>query len=97
MEDVRRPRECVFFGHGNVQHAGGGWEINHWLWYHLYLIPKDVDLKDAVTSAYGDSMQRNVQNKREIFLCDLDPYYLSNEKERAADNVSRNTTIMDMT
>lgn len=43
MEEVRFPKECVFFGYENVQHAGDGWKWNHCLTYHLYLIREDAD------------------------------------------------------
>lgn len=40
-----------------------GWcsmKWKHMLQYHVYLIPKDADLKDAATSSYDDSKQRDV-------------------------------------
>lgn len=53
MEEVVLPAECVFFGHGSLNHAGGGWKRNHPLRYHTYVIPEDVEIKDAVAFAYG--------------------------------------------
>lgn len=90
-------RECVFFGHGNKQNGVGGWKENHGMRYHLYLFSEDVELKFAVAFAYGDSMQRGVQNKREDLLGDMDFLYLPDEKERADTDVSKNMSSVEMT
>lgn len=46
----------------------------------MYLIPEDVYLKDSFTFAYGDLVQREVQNKCEILLGDVHSMYLSDKK-----------------
>lgn len=56
IEEVRLLRECVFFGHENMQHEDGSRKGNHELRYHLYLIPEDVALKYAVAFSHVDSM-----------------------------------------
>lgn len=45
--------------------------------------------KDAATFAYCDSMQRNVQSRSEIFLDDLNPLYMFDQKEDLDAKVSR--------
>lgn len=91
IKEVMSPRECVLFEHGNRQHTGRKGEGNHGVWYHLRLIREDVDLKNAVTVAYGDSKQRNVQNKRKFSLSAVRPIYLPDEKGIADNKTSRNT------
>lgn len=71
-EEVKLLRECVLFGHGKVHHEGSERKMNHGLQYHLYVIPEDVDLRDAVALAYGDLMYRNVQNKCKVPQNDVD-------------------------
>lgn len=34
-EEVKLPRVCAFFGHGNVQHPGEWWKGIQGLLYHL--------------------------------------------------------------
>lgn len=36
MEREKLSRECVFFGHRNVQYVGEGRNENHSLWYHRF-------------------------------------------------------------
>lgn len=80
MEEVRLQGECVFFGERNEQHRGSVWKANHGLRCHLCLTPGNVNLKDSMPFAYGDLMQRDIQNKRQVLLSYVDPLYLSNEK-----------------
>lgn len=47
--------------------------------------------------AYSDSMQHDLQNKDKVFLCNVDPLYMSAEKEGAVDNMSRYTATTDVT
>lgn len=94
---MRLPREYVVFKNGNAQHAGGGWEGSRCLRNHLYLVWADVDLKDGAMFVYGDSMQRELQNKREFLLGDLNPLCMSDEKDAADDNEPRKIVSVWMT
>lgn len=47
LEDVPLPMKCLFFGHVKVHHAAGGCKRNRGLWYQLYSILEEVDLKAA--------------------------------------------------
>lgn len=63
------------------------------LTYHLYLIPEEVDLKDAVGLVYGDLMQPEGRNKRDVLLGDMDRLYvfevaLYNEQEALYDETA---------
>lgn len=91
MEEVGLPGECVIFEHGNVQDAGGGCKVKLSIRHNLYLIFEDVDSKGTVTFAYGDSMQRDIVNKGEVPLGDMDLFYLSDDKKCADDNMSKIT------
>lgn len=75
-----------------MQHACGGWKANHALWCHLYLVPRDTELKDAIAIADGDSMQRYVQNNRNVLWCNLNLLRMSDKKE-AADDIETTSTI----
>lgn len=66
------PRKSVFFVHGNVQHAGTETKRNYGLKHHLHLILEDVYLMGAAALGFGISMQRNVWNKHDVFLDDVD-------------------------
>lgn len=55
-----------------------------------------MDSKDTAAFVYGDSLQRDVQNKREVLIGDIHSSYLSDEKENADDNVSKNMVTVDM-
>lgn len=79
VKEDKLPRECVFIACQNVQQAVSGWKGNHGLQYHLYLIPKDVDLIDVVPFTYGYLMQNEVQNKQEPFLGYVDPFHRSDK------------------
>lgn len=48
--------------------------------YHLNLIPEDVELKYAVSFAYGDSVQCKGQKKCEVLPGNAYPLYTSDEK-----------------
>lgn len=61
MEEGRLPGECEFFAHGNVQHAYGRWKGIHDVRHYLYLISEDVESKNSVPVAYGDSMKCDIQ------------------------------------
>lgn len=87
----------VFFGYGSIQHGGGGWKANHGLWYRTYLIPENAELIDVIAFACGGSMQHEVRNIREVFLGDVDPQYMSDEKDDDDTDVSKNTATAEMT
>lgn len=48
--------------------------------YHLYFIPGNMDLKNVVEYAYGESMKGNMQDKGELLLVCVDPVYTSDRK-----------------
>lgn len=54
-------------------------------------------LKDVVSFAYGDLMWRDVMNRRELLLRDVDRSYLSREKKGADGSRSRSTATAEMT
>lgn len=56
MKERELPRRCVYLKHGNLQHVGAGWKVGHRLWYHLYVILEDGNLKDGATCVHGDWM-----------------------------------------
>lgn len=47
--------------------------------------------------AYSDSKQRDVHNKREPLVGDVNPQYLSNKKKCVGDKGSKNTVSVQMT
>lgn len=65
--------------------------------YHLCTIPDDVDLKNAVASAYGDLMHHDDQNKSGVLLENVDPFHLSDEKNGTNDEMSGYTATMEIT
>lgn len=56
MEKVTFPPNAVFSIRGYVQHAGREWHGKCCLWYHLYLVREDVQLKDAIAFAYRNKL-----------------------------------------
>lgn len=80
-----------------MQHVGCGRKRNHGLRYHLWLIPEDTEVKDVVAYASGDSMQRELRDKREVLREDLDPRYASDEKKDAEQKLSTNSGTRQMT
>lgn len=80
-----------------MQHADGVWEGSYGLGNHSYLIPGEVDLKDAVSFAYGASMQRNVLNKREVLLDEVNLVYFSHKKDAVDYNMLRSSLTVEMT
>lgn len=55
------------------------------------------NLMYVVSIAYGESKQLHVQNKRDVLLGDVDPFYMSDEKERAGDSASNSKNIVERT
>lgn len=90
-EEEGLPRECDFFGHVIVQNTSDGCKRNYGPWHHLYLIPDNVVLKDAVAFSYGHWTQRAVQSKQKILPRDADPLFISDEKASAHDNAFTKT------
>lgn len=80
-----------------MQHTDGGWNGNHSLRYHLCITSEDVDLTDAVAPAHRYSIQGEVPTNREVPLGDVDPLYMTVEKDGKADYVNRNTISVKMT
>lgn len=60
------------------------------------MTPDDVDVRDAASFTYGDSMQRGVQNDRGVLFGDSCFLYLSGEKDDADDNMSWDTVTVEM-
>lgn len=56
-----------------------------------------VNLRHAAAFVYRDSMQREMQNKCEVILSDVDLLYMSTEKECADDNKSKSTVTVKLT
>lgn len=77
MEEENLPRKSVVFEQADVQHAADGWKWHQRLCYHLYLVPEDVELKDAEALVYGESMLIEMQNKRKVFLGDVGLLYIN--------------------
>lgn len=55
-----------------------------------------MDVKDATTSAYGSSKQREVQKTREACGNDVHPLHISNEKKGVDENMSSSTDTMEI-
>lgn len=66
--EVKLRRECVFFEHGDVLHAGCARKRYHPWRYHLYLSLEDMNLKGAVTFMYEDLMRSKAKIQREAHL-----------------------------
>lgn len=76
---------------------GSGRKRNHGLQNNPYVISDDVTLRDAAGFAYPNPMQCRVQNKRELFMGDIDLFYASDETESADDNMPKNTVASKIT
>lgn len=96
MEKARPLREYVCFGDRKVKHRGGGWKINHGLRYNPYQIHEDVALTGRVAFVYSDSVQHDVRDRRKVLLGDANLLYVSDEKKRAENMMSRNTATVNM-
>lgn len=79
-----------------MQHGGYGWQPNQKLQYHQYAGPEGSDTEDTSMVAYGDSMQGETWNRREILLWALDLLSVSDEEEGSDYNVPRNMIIVKM-
>lgn len=84
----------MFFGHGNVQHAGSGQKGKYEFWYHPCLLPEAVGIKILV--AYGYWMQWEVRNKYKVLLGDENPLFMSDEKNGADGSLSSNMISLEM-
>lgn len=72
------------------------WKGNHRFRYLLYKITKDIDRKNTAALEYGNSIQREVQNERELLSSDVHHLYISNEKDCSDKNVSKNKITLKM-
>lgn len=53
--------------------------------------------EDAVAFAFGEWIQRNVQNELEVLLENVGSLYMSHDEDSADDSVSSNTVELEMT
>lgn len=51
------PSKSSFIGHFYIEHAGGERQGKHCLVYHRYLIPEEVELKNAIVFAYINGLR----------------------------------------
>ena len=58
MDEVQIPSYSIFIRYGYVQHEGDGYGGTHALRYHMYIIPADNNLKDAISYPYGRSFRK---------------------------------------
>lgn len=65
--------------------------------YRQYLVPEEVDWKDAVPYVYGGSVECQVQSKCEALRGDVNQLCTSYKKDGADDTVSRNAISIEMT
>lgn len=56
MVEVKIPLSSVFVRHKYAQHGGCEWRESHCPWYYMYLISESIDLPDAISFAYRDSI-----------------------------------------
>lgn len=97
LEEMKIPKESVFFGHENLQQGSGVWKRNYGMSYHLYLIPEEVYVEDAVAYVQGYSVQPGQRNMRDVLSHDVYPLYTSDEVALADSDGSRNTISAKMT
>lgn len=50
------PPDSDLIGHGNLQQAATEWCGKHCLCYSIYVMCTDVELLDAIESAYGNGL-----------------------------------------
>lgn len=62
----------------------------------MYLIPKEVYLKDQAAFASDDSIQPDVQNKCEALLRGVKPLYMSDENMGVDDDAFRGMVTAKM-
>ena len=65
MSQILIRPNSIFIGHGYLQHAGSGWCGFASLRYHMYLIPDDLLLPDAIHFAYHELFRRYNQPRNE--------------------------------
>lgn len=54
VQEVKFPLFSLPGDHGYLHHRGTYWKRSHRLMYHVYFIPSDLPLKDAITISYAD-------------------------------------------
>lgn len=64
VEEVIISPKAIFIGHDYLQHAARAWEGKYCLWYHMYLITEEMELKDAIYFAYGDGLSKAERLRR---------------------------------
>lgn len=55
VEEISIPPNAVCVSHGYMQQAGCGWTGIHQLRYHVFSIPMQTVLKDAIAFVHGRS------------------------------------------
>lgn len=58
IKEVEATKLSVFFGLGYLQHVWIGWIENQALQYNSYMISERANLKNALSFAYGASLER---------------------------------------
>lgn len=66
MNEVTTSPIKVFIGPGYLQHAGGNWSRKYCLRYRMYLIPKEVGLKDTNDFAYRNGLSKTAKPNAEV-------------------------------
>lgn len=46
---------------GHLQYAGADWSAGHALQYHIYVIPENVDKKDAIAFTHGTLIGQKIE------------------------------------
>jgi len=63
LSQIQIQPNSIFIGHGYLQHAGSGWRGFHSLRYHMYIIPDDLVLPDAIHFSFQWSFRREGQDR----------------------------------
>lgn len=62
MDEINIPWDLEFIFHGILQHDGVDWSSNNCLCFRIQLIPEAVQLKDAISFAYGNRLIKAVMS-----------------------------------
>lgn len=63
MKAVETPPGSVLAGHGCVQHAGSQWRSEHCIRYQSFLVPRKLDLPDAIVSDFEGSLALRAEER----------------------------------